>query len=309
MKRAVITGATGMLGRALAEQLATGGIEVLLLANPCSARLQGIARDPLITVTPCSIESYTYFEPPDDRIWDVFYHLAWAGTFGSARNDLDAQVANVRYALDAVDLAHRLGCEAFVGAGSQAEYGPRDEPLRSDTPTHPETGYGIAKLAAGQMTRLRCEQLGLRHVWMRILSVYGPYDSAQTMVSTVIANLLRGEKPSLTPCEQLWDYLYQDDAACALRLVGERGRHGSVYPLGSGHARPLREYVEMIRNAIDPTLPLGIGEQPYAEHQVMHLEADISTIANDTSFTPHISFREGIRRTIDVLRATLSTNG
>lgn len=305
MKRAVITGATGMLGRALAEQLAADGVEVLLLVNPRSARLRDIVEGPLVTMMPCAIDAYADFVLPDDRSWDVFYHLAWAGTFGGTRNDLDVQVANVRYALDAVDLAHRLGCEAFVGAGSQAEYGRCDEPLRPDTPTRPETGYGIAKLAAGQMTRLRCEQLGLRHVWMRILSVYGPYDGSQTMVSTVIADLLRGERPSLTACEQLWDYLYQDDAARALRLTGERGQHGAVYPLGSGHARPLRDYVEIIRDVIDPALPLGIGEKPYADRQVMHLEADVSALERDTGFAPHTAFPEGVRATVRAVEAAI----
>lgn len=302
LKRVVITGATGMLGRALAELLVSRGIEVLLLANPHSTRLNSLVKNPLATIAPCTIDDYPRFEAPNARSWDAFYHLAWAGTFGDARNDMHAQAANIDYALDAVELAHRLGCKAFVGAGSQAEYGRVDGVLRSDTPTSPESGYGIAKLAAGQMTRLRCNQLGMRHVWVRILSVYGPYDGAQTMIMTTIDALLRGERPSLTPCEQQWDYLHQDDAARALMLAGEAGRHGAVYPLGSGQARPLREYVEAIRDAIDPALPLGIGCKPYASRQVMHLEADISALGADTGFAPHVPFSEGIRRIVETAR-------
>lgn len=299
MKRVAITGTTGMIGRALAELLMSEGIEVLLLGNPRSKRLGNMAKGPLATTAPCSIDAYADFVPPDDRTWDVFYHLAWSGTFGDTRNNLSAQAHNIQHSLDAVDLAHRLGCKTFIGAGSQAEYGRVDGVLGPDTPANPENGYGIAKFAASRMTLLRCEQLGLRHVWMRIISAYGPYDGAQTMISTTIAALLKGEKPILTPCEQQWDYIYQDDVARAMMLAGKKGRHGAVYPLGSGQTRPLREYVETIRDAIDPALPLGIGERPYAERQVMRLEADISALTEDTGFTPQVEFSRGVRLTVE----------
>ncbi len=302
MKSAVITGATGMLGRALTEKLLSQGIRVMLLVNPSSKRLESLRPDPLATVVACSIDELSVFDWKGDVGWDVFYHLAWGGTFGIARNDLMAQEANIRYALDAVGAAKRLGCRRFVGAGSQAEYGRVDGVLHPDTPTNPDNGYGIAKLAAGRMTRLYCEQLGLEHVWTRILSVYGPEDGTNTMVSSAIRAFLAGERPQFTPCEQQWDYLYRNDAAEALRLVGDYGRNGAVYPIGSGRARPLREYVLTIRDAVDPNLEAGIGELPYGERQVMHLCADIETLSHDTGFIPQVDFEEGIRATIEWMK-------
>lgn len=72
----------------------------------------------------------------------------------------------------------------FVGAGSQAEYGRVNHALTPDTPCFPENGYGMAKLCAGQMSRVECEKLGLVHIWPRILSVYGPYDGKNAMITT-----------------------------------------------------------------------------------------------------------------------------
>lgn len=71
-----------------------------------------------------------------------------------------------------------------------------------------------------------------------------------------------------------------------------------IYPIGSGNARPLREYIEIIRDEIDPNLPLGFGEVPYSDKQVMHLCADISDLQRDTGFEPEVGFREGIQNTI-----------
>ena len=210
---------------------------------------------------------------------------------------------NENDALEAVKLAGRLGCKVFVGAGSQAEYGRVSGILTPDTPCAPENEYGRAKLRASKETRALCHTLGMRHVWTRILSIYGPYDGDRTMVMSLITALLNGQKPSLTAGEQKWDYLYADDAAEALLLLAERGKDDRIYPIGSGVARPLREYVEIIRDEIDPKLPLGFGEVPYSEKQVMYLCADISALRSDTGFEPKISFVEGARRTIGFVRS------
>ncbi len=299
MKRVVITGATGMLGRALAEQLVANGIEVLLLINPQSKRASTLPELSNATIAHCSLDELKLFQPPDERKWDVFYHLAWDGTTGSRRDDEALQHANVQFALDAIECAARLGCHCFVGAGSQAEYGRCETALRPDTPTNPETAYGAAKLKAGILTRQRTAQLGMHHVWMRILSVYGPDDTPQAMVPSVITSLLAGNAPKMTSCEQIWDYIYRDDAAQALMRAGQYGKDGAIYPLGGADARPLREYVEMIRAAIDPASKIDYGAIPYAPNQIMHLEADISALTQDTGFLPRISFQEGIRRTIE----------
>lgn len=55
---------------------------------------------------------------------DVFYHIAWSVTGGKRNEDILGQSKNIQYTLNALDIARKLGCKKFVGAGSQAEYGP-----------------------------------------------------------------------------------------------------------------------------------------------------------------------------------------
>ena len=158
----------------------------------------------------------------------MFYHFAWKGTTGAARNDMRLQNDNVKYTLDAVNAAHRFGCHTIIGAGSQAEYGRVEGVLTSSTPVFPENGYGIAKLCAGQMSRILCEQHHMKHIWTRILSIFGPFDGEQSMVMSTIRNLLTGNRPALTKGEQQWDYLYSVDAGRAMYAIGESGIHGKV---------------------------------------------------------------------------------
>ncbi len=302
MTRIAITGPTGAIGIALIEYAAAQGVEVYALCRKNSKRIDRIPKLPQVHILECDLAEMKDFDVSALPQMDVFYHFGWGATIGDGRNDCELQLQNVAYTLDAVKLAKRLGCEAFVGAGSQAEYGRFEGSLNKDVPTFPENGYGIAKLAAGQLSRIECGKRNIRHIWTRILSVYGPGDSEKTMISTMITKLLSGEKPSLTKGEQKWDYLYSRDAARALYLLGEKGVDGKVYCIGSGQAKPLVEYIKIIRDKVNPDAELGLGEVSYGANQVMYLCADITDLRKDTGFLPETSFEEGIDATIRWMR-------
>ena len=299
MKRAIITGATGAVGTALVKELITNNIETLVLCREGSRRNHQIPDHPLVTRKHCSLDQLASIENDTGNNYDVFYHFAWMGTTGAERNDMYLQNQNVRFALDAVGVAKRFGCKKFIGAGSQAEYGRVEGMLKPDTPAFPEMGYGIAKLCAGQMTREYAHQLGMQHIWVRILSVYGPNDGAQSMVMSTIHKLQNGEVPQLTKGEQLWDYLYSGDAGRAFRLIGQKGIDGKNYVLGSGQAQPLANYIKVIRDIVDSNGQIELGAIPYTPKQVMRLQADISELNRDTGFVPEMDFAAGIKEILE----------
>lgn len=301
MKKAIVTGATGMIASALIRHLVSEGVGVYALCRPGDSQDDEFFKSGLVTALEVDITNLTAAAEMIKEKCDVLYHFAWLGTFGNSRDDTYTQVENIKYTLDAVSLAAKTGCECFVSSGSQAEYGITEETLTEKTATDPVTGYGIAKYASGKLSRLYCEQLGIRHCWVRILSVFGQKGNPNSIIMSSLAKMLRGEKTSFTPCEQQWDFLHCDDAALALYLIGEKGVNGRVYPLGSGTTRPLKEYIYEMRDCIDENLEVGIGDLPYNKNQVMHLGADISQLTADTGFKPQLTFKEGIRRTADYI--------
>lgn len=306
--KAVITGATGAVGMALISELIKNDIEVLVLSRPGSSRNERLKLGDKVKVAECDLKDLKDYQPTSGESYDWFFHFGWIGTTGQARNDMHLQNKNVEYTLDAVDLAHRFGCTAFIGAGSQAEYGRVEGKLSDKTPTNPEMGYGIAKLCAGSMSRIKCASLGMRHIWVRILSVYGPYDNEVSMVISTLRKMIAGETPEFTAGEQMWDYMYSEDAARALLALAERGRGGEVYCLGSGKEAMLKEYIIKMRDAANPACGLGLGKRPYAENQVMYLCADIEKLTADTGFVPSVSFDEGIAKTVAWVRADIAKN-
>ncbi len=282
----IISGATGVIGTALTSLCISKGMRVLVLTRSDSKRNHVIPDNPLVTVLKCDFNDLNSIENDTGITWDCFFHLAWAGASGPGRNDMYLQNGNVRMSLDAVALAKRFGCKKFVGAGSQAEYGRPymrignetqsaesnatfDERyrLRPDTPPFPEMGYGYAKLCAGQMTRDHAHQLGLEHNWLRVLSVFGPFDGDSILMQAV-RGFKDGISPDFTWGEQIWDFVYSKDAALAFYDVAEKGIDGKTYVLGSGEERPLAEYLGIARDIICPGLKLNLGARPYGENQV-----------------------------------------
>ena len=299
MTKIILTGATGMIGSAIVRQAIAHGVDVTCIANPESPRIKNIPESECVHVVPCDISGYGTLSL--DGKYDVFMHLAWNKTSGAERDDVDIQMQNIQYTLDAVRLASRAGCSVFVGAGSQAEYGVQSVPLAPALPVNPESGYGIAKYTAGKFASMLCAQLGLRFNWLRILSVYGPHDGAHTLIRYCVDELRAGRSPELTKAEQMWDYLHCDDAALAFLSVALKGRDGMFYPLGSGKGRRLSEYIEEIRSIIAPNVELEFGKKSYYPHQPMYLVADISELTRDTGWVPKIDFADGIKNLWNML--------
>lgn len=103
MRKVVITGPTGAIGHALIERFIADGVEVYAVTRKDSLRNDTIPVNPLVHRIYGDLSELRYItEIPRDC--DVFYHLAWAGTFGDTRNDMESQVKNIAYTLDAVDL-------------------------------------------------------------------------------------------------------------------------------------------------------------------------------------------------------------
>ncbi len=298
--RCLVTGATGHVGAFLTRRLLAAGCDVAVLVRPESDlwRLADVIHD--VTMLHGALgdleaaqQSLKQWQP------ETVFHLAWQGVTGAFRNDPEQITRNVSGSLELFEAAHLSGCRCWVGVGSQAEYGPQDGPLREDMTPRPETAYGVAKLCTGMLTEKLCAMTGMRFLWLRLLATYGPMDDPRHLLPAVIAQLLAGERPALTPGEQRWDYLYIDDAVDAIaRLALDTDAQG-VFNLGSGEAPTVRAIVEQARDLIDLMLPLGFGDVPYRPDQVMQLQADLTKLKAATGWQPQVTLADGLRRTID----------
>jgi nucleoside-diphosphate-sugar epimerase len=295
MKTIALTGATSMLGVALIKECIQNGFRVIAFVRPNSEHIKRLPKSDLIIHVPCDIGDMRSL-PVNNLSADIFYHIAWSFTDRVGRNSPEKQSLNIKYTLDAVDLSMRLGCSRFIGTGSQAEYGRVSEVISSQTPVNPENSYGIAKYAAGKLSKLACKKLGIEHIWVRVFSVYGVNDNEATLIGSFIDKCKSNIPMQLTLCTQIWDYLYETDAGHALFLLGEKGVSHKVYCLGSGKGKPLRWYLEKICEIVNPEYQLNFGGIPFNDEQIMYLCSDIEDLKHDTGWSPEVEFVEGVKK-------------
>ncbi len=296
--RILITGATGFIGARIAERLHERGHALALLIRspkPTDRAAAIYGQCEMIVGDLQSPASYAdavhAFRP------DTLLHAAWTGVAGADRND-PRQIANIAATAALLEAAIAAGIESFLGLGSQAEYGPQNCKLDERAPVEPTTLYGLSKLAACRVTESMCRLKQLRHAWLRVFSVYGPRDNPAWLIPSLIANLKAGEVPALTQCEQIWDFLYIDDAADAAVAVLENSSASGIFNLGSGEGRPLREAIMLLRDSVRPDAELGIGQIPYRPDQVMHLEADMTRLRDATGWQAATELKTGLQATV-----------
>lgn len=296
LKRVVVTGATSMIGTALIRHCLNNGIEVLAIVRKDSKKMNRLPESELIKIRECNLNELDTFAA-DERKYDVFYHFAWGYTSKATRDDPVLQEKNIQYTLNAVELARKLGCYKFIGAGSQAEYGIVHQVITAETKENPYLSYGIAKNAAGRLSRKLCEKYGITHIWGRIFSVYGSNDSEETMISYAVRQFLRHEKAFFSAATQQWDYLHEEDAGEIFYRLGEKVDENKTYRIASGQSRPLKEFILELKNLFGDEAVCEFDAEENGKNLVS-LQVDVGDLMEDIGFAPQVSFVEGVNRVL-----------
>ena len=303
MKSAIVTGATGFIGRWLVRALLAENIPTTAVIRE-GRRLPGDwQKGGLLTVVECSMEHYERLPdriPPQPET--VFYHLAWAGVSGAERSDPGVQLSNVAASKAAVEAAAALGCAAFVGLGTIME---REAIAVTDTDgTAPGMGYlyGGAKHMAHLLTKAAAAEHGISHIWSMLTNAYGEYEDSPRFINSTLRKILHHQPLEFTAATQIYDFIHIEDAVKALIALGRHGQAQHSYVIGSGHAAPLRSFIEIIGSTLAPGEPLLFGNVPFTG-VVLPVEAfSMDHLTADTGFQPEISFPEGILRTMQWLK-------
>jgi nucleoside-diphosphate-sugar epimerase len=295
MQKVIITGACGYLGTRLTKAFVDLGISVYALDCISNFTVQ----HKLARYTQCDIEKNVLPSDRDMRDSDILFHFAWDGAGPEQRNDYEHQIKNISSLLNILSFARRFNVAKTIIPGSASEYASSEMPITGNNMPGAVDAYGAVKSACHAISRTWSMQNNVPLIWVVPSSVYGPGRNDNNVLTYAIRTLLKKERPSFTALEQRWDYIYIDDFITALVLITEKGIAGKNYALGYGTSRTLREYIEIIRDRINPALTIGIGEIPYKSKKPDNSEMDIVELQNDTGFSPATSFEEGIKRTIE----------
>ena len=257
-----ITGASSFIGVELCRFLADNGHQVIAMSRRENEQLNDIANNGNLQVFYADMQNL--MERAIDVKADVFIHLAWAGALLGQRDNQELQEGNICFSLECVKLSNRMGCQLYVDAGSQAEYGIVPGVITEDTPCNPVSAYGKAKL---QMYRETCEmtqRIGMKYIHLRILSVYGEDDHPNTLIISSLKKLKANETIEMRSGGQKWNYVYVKDAArqiaeLAIHATNDRDFKQEVYNIASNDTRKLQDFIIAMKEIVDSESELSFG--------------------------------------------------
>ena len=304
MKKAIVTGANGFVGSNVCKELLKNGVEVYAIVKDTNENISNIKALENLKIVYCDLNDIAkLFDMISDRDIDVFYHFAWVGSAGPLRCDENIQLQNALWTAQALRTADKMGCKKFVNAGSIAEKEVYTAVYTQEsTPSLPYI-YGAGKLIAHTICKPIANSLNIDLCWAVITNTYGVGELSPRLVNSSIRKIIAGEPLQFTSGTQNYDFIYIDDTAKAFVAIGEYGKANKEYTIGSGNARPLKEFLLEMHESIAPQSEIIFGDVPFTGVN-MPIEAfDTSDIENDCHFKPTISFAEGTKLTMDWIKS------
>ena len=300
MENVIITGADGFVGSYTVNYFLKEGKKVL--AIDMGAEPHRLQKHPNLFYLQCDItdrDRMTEIIP--HGIYDTFIHFAWAGSAGEARIDYNLQMQNALNTVECVKVAHILGCSRFVCAGSIMEY--EVEAAIHSQGSHPGMGYiyGMGKHIAHCMCKSVAANIGIDLLWPMITNAYGVGELSPRFVNTTLRKIINGEPLQFTAATQNYDFVYVSDVAKAFYLVAQKGKPFCEYMIGSGNARPLKEFILEMVNSCGPDSKPLFGDVPFTGTNMPLSTFSINDIQKDCGFVPDVSFGEGTKMTMDWL--------
>lgn len=299
MKKVVVSGASGFIGKALVERLLREGVGVTAIVSS-SEKLQEI-NDVLLKKVVADFS--TFLQLPDlieKSDYDCFYHLAWTG-YGAATNDYTVQCENIKAACDAVNIAAQIGCKRIVFSSSFSEYMIPD----GTTVSHRENGvcnvYGATKESARLLAQAVAYQKKISMVSVAFSNTFGPGDYSRRTPNLFISRFMQGLDVDLTPGDALYEWTFIDDSVEGLICAAEKGKDNGLYYIGSNNVRPLKDIVAEIRDLISPKSKLNLGK--YKESfKCDYSSIDTFELYRDTGYQAKCDFKQSILKTAEWLK-------
>ncbi len=306
MKQAFVTGATGFIGSALVEFLGSRGVEVVSLGRktrneiPASRRAR-LNETPYIEIDMQDIEQLpTILSKRKIEILDdaVFYNLAWGGEEGLSDLNISSQLKNVTESLNAFEVAQNLGFRKFIQIGTMEEvfalkYLEADHEQASRKNRH--IIYALAKISARRLLKVKSKSMTIEYNYVNHSHVMGEGDEKDSFLQTTLIKLIKNEPLTFSSGEQLFDVISLQDCVEGYYLVGDLGKNGNDYWVGSGYPRRLREYVEIMYHMYPSKQQLQFGNLGYEEVVVDSNDFSIEKLMSDTGYSPKMSYQETVK--------------
>ncbi len=307
MKQAIVTGATGFIGSHLAKFLAYYDVEVYAIGRKKITEVNPsiLSESKNLHYIKLDMKDISFLEN-ELKFYDlsdcVFYNFAWGGNSGLSDLNVSAQMDNAIWTVKAYETASKLKCTKFVHVGTMEEafadeYFSKD--FHVDEAYNRHLIYSIAKRTSRNLLKSVYSYDAPSLIIASNSHIMGPNDRRDSFLTSVIKKIIKQEPLNLTSCVQNFDVVSVFDCVRAFKLIGENGKNGSEYWVGSGKPQQLKNYVLRMVNMFAPNLEINFGMMPYND-VILSLDTfSPHKLKDDTGFECKQTYEEAVQDLYD----------
>lgn len=306
MNKAIVTGATGFIGSVFVDFLIKEGIQVLALGRKNLEEISEYRREKLkgSTYLRLDMSDISRLREKIEKIgWDVgddciFFNLAWGGKNRLSDMDVKAQMRNVAWSVNALEVSAAIKCKRFIHVGTMEEaftykYLELDHNKNGEYNRH--LIYSVAKIAAKYALKIKASQLGMDFIYVLHSHVMGPDDDKDSFLQVTLKKLINGDELIFSSGEQYFDVISAFDCCYGYYLICQKGVAGFEYWVGSGQPKRLREYVERMYALFPSGAEMQFGKLAYNDIMLGEEDFSIATLCKHTGYSPSMTYEQTVK--------------
>ena len=289
-----LTGATGYIGKNLAQALHDHGFEVAIFTRKSSdiRVLQKYSSKSAIFLldgtTENIIKSLQSFKP------DVIVHLASLFLAEHKTEDAISLInSNITFPTQLLEAVSHCDIKYFLNTGTSWQH-------YQNKIYSPVNLYAATKQAFEDLLQYYVEVCGLRAYTLELFDSYGPDDDRGKLISKVIYNINNNIPLDLSPGDQKVDLVHIDDVVSAYliaidQLLLEKSSTHKKFGISSGHPVTLKNLILELIGLMGSSTSPNWGARSYRKREVMLPWDRFSPLPN---WQPVVSLRDGLSRLI-----------
>jgi nucleoside-diphosphate-sugar epimerase len=300
MRKILVTGASGFIGRHVLAPLLQAGHEVHAVSFKKKPK-----KETNIKWHQADLKNSTQTQNLIEKIQPThLLHFAWCAEPGKFWTDPE-NIQWVEASYNLIKFFHAQGGIRAVVAGSCAEYN-WNKSIYSEKarPEKPATLYGKCKQELQIKIESFCNEVNLSLCWGRVFFVYGPYEHPARVVSSVVRSLLNNEFAKCSNGKQKRDLLFVEDVASGFVSILENKITGIVN-IGSGEGIALKDVIKTIGDKIGRSNLIQMGTLLSPANDPLTLVADTKRLTEEVGWVPKFDINTGLDRTIQWWKNTL----